>query len=210
MGRWADIRTRVINAVGDISESEAQAFILDAARELNAETKWYEAKVDIGTTTAGTGEYDVTDTVVDFHSVLVGGVPYGPATAQDIENYDADRASIDGDGVFAPYWNSSGDLRISIRPTPTTTGTTITGRRVLRISVSDWTTEDPPFPEDFDQIVIAGAVALGLGEQDERLESAAYHRQVFDTGIRRLKSRKSGRVGKGAMQLPLPRGVRRY
>lgn len=214
MGRWADIRTRVINAVGDISTTEAQAFILDAARELNAEARWYESLLSLGNTVANTGEYDVTDaSVVDIYSVMVGGVPYEQATTRDIEEIDAGvsylyQSGPVSRGVFAPYFNTSGDLKVSLRPTPDTSGTAITARAILLMSVSDWSANDPIFPADFDQVVISGAIALGLSEQDERLGSAAYHRQVFDAGIKRLRSRRASRVGKGAIKLPLNRGVR--
>lgn len=213
MARWADIQTRVQNAVGDITSSEAQAFILDAARELNAEARYDEDVISLGTTVADQGEYDVTDTHVDFHSVLVNGVPYVQATPRDIEEIDGGVSSIiqygsPTRGVFAAYPNATGDLKLSIRPTPDTAGYAITGRVILTISVSNWSTENPPWPTDFDQVCIHGAVALGLGEQDERLESAAYHRDRFEKGIARLRARKSGRVGKGAIKLPAPRGFR--
>lgn len=213
MGRWADIRTRVKTTVGDISDSEAQAFILDAAGELNAEARWDEDQVSLGTTVAGQGEYDLTDTVVDFYSVLVGGVPYVPCSSRDIEEIDAGISTILNygpipRGVFAPYPYATGDLKLSIRPVPDTSGTAITGRVILPVAVSNWSSDNPPWPADFDQVCISGAVALGLASEDERLESAQFYRQMFETGIKRLKSRKSSRVGKGAIRLPLNRGAR--
>lgn len=213
MGRWADIRTRVINAVGDISESEAQAFILDAARELNAEGRWYESRVSLGNTVASTGEYDVTDTTVDIYSILVDGVPYKQYSTQDIEELDAGVATLNlgspiPQGVFAAYYNTSGDLKVSIRPTPDESGLAIVARAILPIASPTWASADPIFPEDFDQVVIAGAVALGLDENDDRADLAATHRAKFEAGIKRLRSRKSSRVGKGAIQLPAPRRAR--
>lgn len=213
MGRWADIRTRVINAVGDITESEAQAFVLDAARELNAEGRWYESRVSLGTTTAGTGEYDVTDSTVDIYAVLVDSVPYVQATTKDIEELDASVSTLNlgtpiPQGVFASYYNTPGDLRVSLRPTPEVTGLTIVARAILPIASPTWASADPIFPEDFDQVVIAGAVALGLDENDDRADLAATHRAKFEAGIKRLRSRKASRIGKGAMQLPAPRRMR--
>ncbi len=213
MGRWADIRTRVKTTVGDISDSEAQAFVLDAAGELNAEARWDEDQVSLGTTVAGQGEYDLTDTVVDFYSVLVGGVPYVPCSARDIEEIDAGISTILNygpvpRGVFAPYPNATGDLKLSIRPTPDTSGTAITGRVILPITVSDWTVNNPPWPADFDQVCIDGACARGLRENDDRVDLAQLFRADFEKGIKRLKSRKSSRLQKGAVRLPLNRGAR--
>lgn len=209
----ADIVTRVRNAVGDITEAEAQAFVLDAARELAAESRWDEDVVSLGTTVADQGEYDLTDTIVDFYSVLVDGVPYVQATAKDIEEIDAGVSTLHlgspiPQGVYAPYPHATGDLKLSIRPTPDEAGLAITGRVILTITVSNWSTDNPPWPADFDQVCIAGAVALGLDENDDRADLAATHRAKFEAGIKRLRSRKSSRVGKGAIQLPAPRRMR--
>jgi hypothetical protein len=211
VGRWADIQTRVQDGVGDITAEQAQALILDTARKLNAEARWLVATVSIGTTVDGTGQYDLTDSAVDYYSVIVNGLPFYQISPSELEEYDANRAFLIGSnsqpvtGVFCEAFSSTGDLKIELRPTPDTTGLTITGRRVLPITVTTWATEDPPWPYDFDQDCIHGALALGLAEHDERLESAQWHEERFERAIRRLKSRRASQIGKGAIPMPLRR-----
>lgn len=204
VGRWADIVTRVRNAVGDLSESTARSYVLDAARTLNAEARYLTTATTVGSTTADVGEYALEAGVVDVYSVLVDGTPYDLATGSDVENLDSTRSYLSGSGgVFAPGFTSDGTPTLLIRPVPEQSGLAITGRHVVRLTEPDWTDGDPPFPEDFDKDIIHGAVSAGLAEQDERLESAQWHEDRFNQAVGRLRSRKNGRVGKGPVRIRL-------
>ena len=71
--------------------------------------------------------------------------------------------------------------------------------RPLRASTSPTTARaSPPFPTDFDQALVDGAVAIGLARMDERFDSASYFDARFQDAIGRLRRRRHARVGRGA------------
>ncbi len=191
MGRWADIVTEVRTAVGDITDATARMYVLDRARVLNAEAKWLSAPETIGSTTADVGVYTVDSDVVDIEAVRVDGVRYIRVTQNQI--WDLDDAGsgtrlTGGGGVFAPAFTAAGEPRIDIRPVPSESGLVIEARQVIPLPApADWTAENPPFPADFDQDLIHGAIALGLARVDERIAEAQYFEGLFSAAIGRLR-----------------------
>jgi hypothetical protein len=109
MGRWADIVTAVKTAVGDTTDATARAWVLEAARNLNAEAQFLTAPVTVGTTVDGTSEYALGDTLVDLAAVRVGTTVYGRASQNDIWALEQGTVSLQGSGgLFAPAYTSAG------------------------------------------------------------------------------------------------------
>jgi hypothetical protein len=202
--RWLAIVNAVRQAVGSTTEPEARGWALDAARRLNARAEFLIAFGEIGTTVAGQSDYEIGPLVVELQTVSVSGTKYTRVTTGELADLrTGDARVIDGPGkVFAPTWDLTGDAGVSVWPTPTATGQSITGRAVIRVPTpEDWATDDPLLPEDFDDAIIHGAIAIGLARKDERLDDAQWHEDRFLAAIPELRRRQHSRQGRGPVRI---------
>jgi hypothetical protein len=205
MGRWADIVTAVKTAVGDTTDATARGWVLEAARNLNAEAQFLTAPVTVGTTVADQAEYSLGDTLVDLAAVRVGTTVYDRASANDIWALEQGTLSLSGSGgVFAPAFTSTGSPKISLWPVPSEAGLAVEGREVIEIPApADWATEDPPLPKDFDKAIRHGAIATGLALSSEQLQEAEWHEARYTEAARRLERRRNSRIGSGGVCIRL-------
>jgi hypothetical protein len=90
---------------------------------------------------------------------------------------------------------SYSDLGVEVRPPPGE-GSNIQVRYVADLADG---LIYPPFPPDFDETIVDGAIAVGLARMDERFDSAGYFDARFSDAILRLKRRRNGHVGRGAV-----------
>jgi hypothetical protein len=208
MGRWAELETRVTGTVVKSTSAEARAWLLDAARRLNAEAQYLTVETTLATTVADQAEYALDAQIVDLAAVRVGTVIYSKASSNDIWGLEdaGNPATLEGNGgLFAPAWTATGAPKIVLYPTPTATGTVIEGRQVIIVPApSDWAADDPPLPTDFDTAIWHGAVASGLAQKDEALDQAEWHEARFLAAGQRLQRRKNSKIGSGAVRMRVP------
>ena len=195
MGRWADIVTAVREAVGDATEAQAQRWVLQGARLLNAESKFFTVTTALTTTVADTAAYTATAGVVDIDAVLVDGQPYENVSRSQYEGVIAGHVYASGARWYTTNFTSAGVLQIVLYPTPSESGLAITVREVKQIVAPTWASDDPVFPEDFDYALENAGIAIGKARLDEELVDADWFRGQFEGDILRLKRRRSGRSG---------------
>lgn len=207
MARWADIVTAVKTTVStNTSDADARAWVLSAARKLNADAQFLTTESTITTTVAGQAEYALDSQLVDLIALRIGNTIYDRVSANDIwqlEDSTNPAYLQGGGGAFAPAFTSTGLPKIVIYPTPSVAGDAIEGRQVIRIpSPADWAAEDPALPEVFDEAIVDGASAIGLKRRNEYGE-ADTHEQRFLAAVPELRRFRNSRIGSGPVRFRL-------
>lgn len=180
-----------VRAQISVDPSVALAWLLDRARVLNAEARW----LFVTGTATPSGDvdgryYDLPEETIWLEAVLVNGIPYQRSTQHAM---DARWAGNTGNtaGIYA-LGGSEGIFQIHPR-----TISPVEIRHVYDVVVFD-SAEQPPFPTDFYEALVDGAVAIGLARMDERFDSAGYFDAKFGSAIDRLRRRRHAQVGRGA------------
>lgn len=183
-----------VRAQIDVSDDQAYAWLLDRARVWNAEASW------LLTSTAfpadGSRYYDLPGDCVWIEAVLLGPKPYQRSTFPALDARYAGSWGSGFCGVYAEGANANGDLVLQIHPDSSDPAAVLNLRYVA--DVPDDRDQSPPFPVDFDEALVEGAIAIGLARMDERFDSANYFDERFRNGGDRLKRRRHGVIGRGA------------
>lgn len=144
-----------------------------------ARTKCFRRKLDIGPTAAGVSSYALPAEVQEIRELLVGavnapalGVPYGVGLERDLAQgalgylWLGGLYQAVGGGIFTRDESGAGADLVALYPTPTEAGQPIVIRAVCRPPhlVDGGRVVTPP---EFDDALVAGAIATGL----ERLEA---------------------------------------
>jgi hypothetical protein len=185
----AEVRAQI-----DVDSSIALAWLLDRSRVLNAEAAWTLALTDLPAQ-AGQRSYSLPADALWVEAVLVDVYPFQRST---LHAMDARWSGQTGNttGIYADSIDSGWPV-LQLHPPPGT-GSEIHVRYVEDLP-DNLTT--PPFPTDFDQALVDGAIAIGLARMDERFDSAGYFETRFVDAVARLKRRRHGRVGRGAVPI---------
>lgn len=193
-----------------VDADQAWAWLLDRSRVLNAEANWLVldgvplAPMDPPTAVEygrfwGSGD----ETEIIWVEALWAGTGLTPTLVYQRSTPHAMDARVRGwTGNTLPIYcsaprDSSGLVTIEVNPA--SDQDTLYARIVY--DVVDDRTGIPPFPTDFDQALVDGAVAMGLARMDERMDSASYFDSRFATAIGRLRRRRHGRVGRGPVPI---------
>ena len=198
---YNDLVAQVVAQI-DIDDTLAHAWLIDRSRLLNAEAAWNVATDEIAATTDSYA-YALGSDVLFVEAVLVGpagmATPYQRATMHQLDarhsGQTENRSPIYAENPepFAP----GAVFEIQLDPNPTD-ATRIEVRYVAELPDG---LINPPFPADFDSSLVDGAIALGLARMDERMDSAGYFEQRFLGAIPRLRRRRHGRIGRGAVSI---------
>lgn len=186
----AEVRAQI-----DVDDATALAWLLDRARVLNAEAAWLLSEMPfIGVT--GQLEYPLPADCVKTEALVVDGAPYQRATITQMDSLRACGSSARAYSDAA----ETGDHVFAVNP-PLAAGANGTLRFLSDVAAPAANTETPPFPTDITPILADGAIAQGLARMDERFDSAGYFEARFTDGIARLRRRRHGRVGRGAVTI---------
>lgn len=185
----AEVRAQIA-----VDPNQAYVWLLDRARVMNAETAWIWGEVELDPPIDADGRYyALPEEVVWVEAVLAGGKPYQRSTLHALDARWAgdtgNTAPIYADGLNVSQ--AQGGLQIH----PPTYSTLVV-RSVADVEDAG-PTGTPPFPTDFDQVLVDGAVAIGLARMDERFDSATYFDQRFAAGVGRLRRRRNAHIGRG-------------
>ena len=184
-----------VRAQIDVSADQALTWLMDRSRVLNAEAAWNLIDTDL-VGSANAREYELPSDALWIEAVLVDGRPYQRST---LHAMDARWFGQTGNTspIYADAVEPQTSSRLQIHP-PVSDGAVVTVRYVADLA------DDlvyPPFPSDFDSMLVDGAIAIGLARMDERFDSASYFQQRFETAVARLRKRRHGHVGRGAISI---------
>ena len=199
-GRVAAMVDAVMNEGNfDITEAQALRWLTRAHRRMCSRANCIRRRIDIGPAD-DRDSYDLPAEVVQLREVLVGGEPYGTGIHADVAV--GQYLLIDGPGVTAEDATPGGAAQLVLIPAPAP-GVSIQVFAYCRaepLVVGDDTTLG--IPEEFDQDVIAGAVAWGLQFEAMRPDLAPEFWTQFNEGCTELlKSTRRRFRGPGPTQI---------
>ncbi len=190
-GRVAAILTAIMTEGNfDVTEAAALRWATQAHRLLCVRSLCIRKRLDIGPTVAEQSNYELPVELLQIKEVTVAGVPFGTGKHPDIAGNALHYIWITGypgTGVTAPDSTPGGAEQIALVPTPSESGLPINVYCVCRpgqLVVGDDTTLGCPV--EFDDTVIAGAIATGLEREAMRPDLAASYRQTFEAGCTEL------------------------
>jgi hypothetical protein len=133
----------------------------------------------------------------------LGSRPYQRSTPHAL---DACYATGDGSWSYGVYAEGASDQGMDLSEGthlmqihPDVSGATLQVRYVA--DVPDSRSDPTPFPTDFDEPLVEGAIAIGLARMDERFDSANYFDERYRNAGERLKRRAHGIAGRGATSI---------
>lgn len=202
MSRVADMVDAVrVEGNFDIDEPRALRWLSDAHRRMCTRATCIRRRVQLGPSVKEQAAYAVPAQVVQILEVLVGGQKYDMGRHSDISV--GQYLWIDGPGVTAEDATEAGASQLSLVPVPSEDGLSIEVFAVCRASallVADDTTLG--VPAEFDQDVVAGAIAIGLAREAMRPDLAQSFQAQFDSACTELlKSTRRRFRGSGPTQI---------
>ena len=192
MTLYADLIPQV-RAQIDVDDNLARAWLIDRSRVLNAETGWNWREVTVPGTDQRT--YAMPSDAVWVEAVLVGQVPYQRSTLKAMDSRWSGQ-NYNTVGIYADSVGPNGEPQIQIHPIANANSLLI---RYVADVADDATSS--PFPSDFDSALVDGAIGVGLARMDERFDSAGYFDARFVEAVGRLKRRRHGQIGSGAVPI---------
>lgn len=180
-GRVAAMVDVVLNEGSfDVTEARILKWLNEAHRKLISRSTVLRKRLEVGPSVAGQANYELPDEVVQIREVLVGGRAYGTGRHSDISV--GSYLLIDGTGgVTAQDSTPGGAAQIALIPAPPEDGLSVQVYAVCRaddLVVGDDTTIGSP--EEFDEDLIAGAIATGLAREAMRPDLAVPFRQQHE------------------------------
>lgn len=190
----------------DVSDDEAQGWVLDAYRTMVARSKWRQTIRELGLTAVGVGAVDVPEDIVDVLQLAVNGRPYDRISVRELwELKTGSRSLLSTTGVFAPIFQDDaadvGDLdQVELYTAPTEAGLSI---MALAAVLPPTLGSDGQFavPEDVHERIVDGAISTGLLRKEERPDLAAGYKAQFDEAVGELNRRRTSRIGSGPAQM---------
>jgi hypothetical protein len=190
---YADLIVEV-RAQIDASDDVIYGWLLDRSRVLNAEASWLLKTAAVPTDGSSRG-YPLPADCIWVEAVTLGATPYQRSTMHQLDSIYGGAAPPPV-GIYADGADDIGTPLLQIYPDST-------GELTVRYigDVPDDRTLPAPFPVDFDEALVEGAIAMGLARMDERFDSAGYFDERFVNAVGRLKRRRHGHIGRGATKI---------
>lgn len=203
---FGTLRTR-LQAIADLSDTEAKARLNQRHKEMVAKARALKETLTVGSTTAGTESYDVAAEVVELMSLKVDGSLYDKVTPDEMWDLQSGEAWIERGplGVYTDEYSASGTGRVTLYPTPTSTGLAIVGRGAVLppdlVNDGDF----PSLPPDFHEDLVDAAWATTLRRDETRFDLWQSLEQQFENRIAELRRRLEDRIGSGPVQIQIVR-----
>lgn len=198
----------------DVDDAMVGGWVNEMHRTAVASSKWLMQTYLLGPTVAGQAAYVLPASIVEVDGLFIEGpegvAEYSRVGTVDLWDLKAGNASLEGRGagVFAPNFAAAGTVlaggtkQIELYPAPDATGLNISV--LAAMEPADLVTGDSPIiPLDLHGDLLDGAISLGMGRIDERLDSAAVYGQKFAAMVAELTRRATRRVGSGPQRLRL-------
>lgn len=203
----AMVSSVLTEAVFDVTEPQALKWLTQAHRLLVIRSECFRKMLSLGNTVEGQANYAIPAEVLEIREVLVNGVPYGNGRHSDVAasvlSYIWFQNLIAGGGVSAPEYTEAGLEELSLVPVPKESGLPIVVYAICRapaLLTADDTTLKTPV--EFDDAIIAGAIATGLTRVENRPDLAAPHNATFEAAATALlRQQRRRQRGPGPRQL---------
>jgi hypothetical protein len=183
-----------VRAQIDASDDVIFGWLMDRSRVLNAEAAWL-LKTQTVTADGVSRAYPLPLDAIWIEAVTLGGTPLQRSTMHALDGWYA-TGTASPFGLYADGADDTGTPLLQIYPD-------VAGDLSVRYvgDVPENRAASSPFPPDFDEALVEGAIAMGLARMDERFDSAGYFDERFVNAVGRLKRRRHGHVGRGATKI---------
>jgi hypothetical protein len=190
---YADLIVEV-RAQIDASDDVIFGWLMDRSRVLNAEAAWL-LKTATVTADGASRAYPLPARRDLDRGGHLGTTPYQRSTMHALDGWYATGIASPV-GLYADGADEQGTPLLQIYPD-------VAGDLSVRYvgDVPENRAAPSPFPPDFDEALVEGAIAIGLARMDERFDSAGYFDERFVNAVGRLKRRRNGHVGRGATKI---------
>lgn len=198
----------------DVSATQAGIVLNRSIKRLATASKWIREEREFGPAVAGQDTYPIPADIVDIHELIIAGEPSQRASTEDVFRLKAGSVSLRGGPpwtVFCQRSDATGTKLLGIFPAPAVNEQVAPGASLLALcSVSPADIQGsnvPPFPDDFEDTLLAGAKATLYRDLDENPDEGDIYEQRFDAGAEKLRRRANSRVGNGAFRIPTYRDL---
>lgn len=186
----ADLITQVKTEYGfDAADATVLGWLNQKHRRMVARAGNYRDYVT-ATTVANQSVYTLDSSVIEVLSLTVDGYPWVRVRPDEIDNaltaYDAITGLATGQGVFSQYVSAASVEQVRLYPTPTTSGQTIAMFAKVRAPELVSGGQAPVIPAEFYEDLVAGAAAIGMRREEERLGEADNLDARFDAACAEL------------------------
>lgn len=172
----------------DNGEEAVLRWLNGAHRLMVVRSTCFRKRVEIGLTVQGQSSYPLPSEITQVREVLVNGIIWGQGRHSDIAASQQNWLWITGThSVTTQDSDAEGNDQIALVPTPVESGDVVEAYAVCRppdlSKTDDSTLKTPP---EFDEALIAGAIATGLSRTAMRPELARNFQQTFEAGCTEL------------------------
>lgn len=133
--------------------------------------------------------------------VSVDGNDYGLGSAQQGRQLARGDVFLRGNGLYWISFDASGTEKLTLYPTPTESGLTISILCVREPTELVASTDVPAVPGRFRSAIADYAAAHAFGTIEDNAELRAYYEQQFDTKVAELMALRNSREGRGTAQM---------
>jgi hypothetical protein len=176
------------------------SWVNSAHQEMVSRSRFYQAELSFGVTTANVSEYPLPANAVEVYDLDIGGTPYRRIGQRRLRKLKSGLLGILVPGVFAPDYSTAGVGQVEIFPAADADGIPMTSWAALAApTLTDEDTDTFVVPDEFiDSGVIDGAIAKGKLRVLGRPDLAAPFQQTFDSKTQELRMRLNSRLSGGA------------
>lgn len=167
-------------------------------REMVRKSKIRRGSVELGPTTTA-ASYPVPDNVVEIDSLTVGTMPYNRKGRRQLARLTGGQDRIVYgvvQGFFIPTYDAASLEYVTLYPTPSAAGASITADAALKAdTLTDETSDSLIVDDEFAEAVVDGAIGMGRKRVDLRPDLAADYEQDFQAKVEELRRSVNSRVG---------------
>lgn len=183
---FGDLRTSFDDLAGiDLDDTQRDALLNEAHRELAVRSEWYRATITIAGVT-DQAAYTLPSDVYRILNLRVNGEAYKPSFQQQADRISSGLDSLLVAGIYWNSWGSANERQVSIYPT-VATGTDLSLLVIERPALMSDDADVPVVPEEFRQSIVDRAAGIALGMSEDNPDLRSYHEDLFDRKIGELR-----------------------
>jgi hypothetical protein len=192
---WSAIRATIKGRFGSLTDADVERAIVARYHRAIHESGYSRAEIDLGTGDGGTHQFEVPDRVLDLRNIQ-GERRWVKGPLENVRDARVGAVSLPH-AVYAEYHDEDGTAMVALHPPPKA-GVRVSAMCVVEPPAPNYTSGRPIIPEAVQEpILIDGPMASLLMLEDERADSAQYHEQRYQDGIRALIRLTNSRMGSG-------------
>lgn len=199
---FGELRSELDDLAGlDLETGERDRLLNEGHRELACKADWYRATIDLGPTVTDQAAYTLPADVYRIIRLGVNGSPFDLASAEDIERLSIGELQLRGDGVYELSFSATNDEQVTIYPTPSTDGYSISALVVERPALMDDDADEPVVPPEYHRAIVDYARGIAIASGEDVPDERAIYMQSFDRAVESLRRLRNSKGRRGVSQV---------